>query len=186
LDGLVVTHYDADHVGGAAYLLSRVSTKVLILPEGEDEKGFEQKLLSNFSGEVIRGNRDIEITWGDSTITIYASRYFENSNETSLCVLFQEEECDILITGDRGTLGETILLHSADIPELDVLIVGHHGSSGSTGEALLAATKPKIAVISVGANNPYRHPSKATLERLKAYGCSVRRTDREGTIIIRG
>ena len=186
LDGLILTHYDADHAGGAEGLLSRVSTEMLILPEGEDEKGFEEKLLAGFTGNVIRGNKDMQITWDDSTITVFASKYFGNSNETSLCVLFQEEECDILITGDRGTLGELILLHSSDIPELDVLIVGHHGSSGSTGEELLAATKPKQAVISVGANNPYRHPSAATLERLEAYGCRVRRTDLEGTIIIRG
>ena len=186
LDGLILTHYDADHAGGAAYLLSRVPSKTLILPEGEDEKGFEEKLLSNFSGEVIRGDQDLQIFWGDSTITVFAAEYLGNSNETSLCVLFHEEECDILITGDRGILGETILLHAADIPELDVLVVGHHGSSGSTGEALLAATKPKTAVISVGANNPYRHPSAATLERLEAIGCRVRRTDLEGTIIIRG
>lgn len=186
LDGLILTHYDADHAGGAVHLLRRVPAKVLVLPEGEDEKCIEEKLLSNFQGEVIRGNRSLKITWSDSTISIFASEYFGNSNETSLCVLFQEEECDILITGDRGILGETILLHSADIPELDVLIVGHHGSSGSTGEALLEATRPKQAVISVGANNPYRHPSKATLKRLEAYGCIVRRTDLEGTIIIRG
>jgi competence protein ComEC len=186
LDGLILTHYDTDHVGGASYLLGRVPAEVLILPVGEDEKGFEEKLLADFRGEVIWGDRDLQITWGDSTITIFASQYFGNSNETSLCVLFQEEECDILITGDRGILGETILLHSADVPQLDVLIAGHHGSSGSTGEALLAATSPKQVVISVGANNPYRHPSKATLERLAAFGCRVRRTDQEGTIIIRG
>lgn len=186
LDGLILTHYDTDHVGGAPYLLSRVPAKVLILPECEEDREFEEGLLAGFSGECIRGDRDLQITWGDSTITVFASKYFGNSNETSLCVLFQEEECDILITGDRGILGETILLHGADIPELDVLVVGHHGSSGSTGEALLAATKPKQAVISVGATNPYRHPSAATLERLAAYGCRVRRTDLEGTIIIRG
>lgn len=186
LDGLILTHYDADHAGGAAYLTSRVPAKVLVLPEGEDAKDLEAQLLANFKGEVIRGDRDLQITWGDAVITVFASKYFGNSNESSLCVLFQEEECDILITGDRGILGETILLHEASIPELDVLIVGHHGSSGSTGEDLLAATKPKQAVISVGANNPYRHPSKATLERLEAAGCRVRRTDLEGTIIIRG
>lgn len=186
LDGLIVTHYDADHVGGAEHLLNRVSAEILVLPEGDEDKAFEEKLLADFPGKVIRGDRDLQITWGDSNITVFAAEYFGNSNESSLCVLFQEEECDILITGDRGILGETILLHSADIPELDVLIVGHHGSSGSTGETLLAATKPKQAVISVGANNPYRHPSKATLERLKAFGCIVRRTDLEGTIIIRG
>lgn len=186
IDGLILTHYDTDHIGGAGYLMSRVPPKVLILPEGEDTKGFEAELLSDFPGEVIRGDRDLQITWGDSTITVYASRYFENSNESSLCVLFQEEECDILITGDRGIIGETILLHAANIPKLDALVVGHHGSSGSTGEALLEATRPEQAVISVGANNPYRHPSAATLERLADFGCRVRRTDLEGTIIIRG
>ena len=186
LDGLIVTHYDADHVGGAVHLLKRVSTKVLVLPEGEDEKEFEEKLLDDHLGEVIRGNRNLQITWGDSTITVFASEYFGNSNESSLCVLFQEEECDILITGDRGTFGETILVRDSNIPELDVLVVGHHGSSGSTGEALLEATKPKVAVISVGATNPYRHPSAATLQRLEKYGCEVRRTDLEGTIIFRG
>lgn len=186
LDGLILTHYDADHAGGAVELLKRVSTEVLILPEGEDDKGFEEKLLDGFAGEVIRGDEDLQITWGDSEITVFASKYFGNSNESSLCVLFHEEECDILISGDRGVLGEIILLHGADIPELDVLVVGHHGSSGSTGEELLAATKPKQAVISVGVNNPYRHPSAATLGRLEAYGCRVRRTDLEGTIIIRG
>lgn len=185
LDGMILTHYDTDHVGGAAYLLSRIPAKTLILPEGE-EKELETELLSGFDGEVIRGDRDLRIVWGDSAITVFASKYFENSNESSLCVLFQEEECDILITGDRGMVGETILLHASDIPELDVLVVGHHGSSGSTGEELLAATKPKQAVISVGANNPYRHPSDATLERLAKFGCRVRRTDLEGTIIIRG
>ena len=184
LDGLIVTHYDADHVGGAVYLMSRVPAKVLILPDAQDP--FETELLAGFQGEVIRGDRDLQIIWGDSTITVFASKYFGNSNESSLCVLFQEEECDILITGDRGILGETILLHSADIPKLDVLVVGHHGSSGSTGEKLLEATKPDQAVISVGAGNPYRHPSAATLERLAAFGCRVRRTDLEGTIIIRG
>ena len=186
LDGLILTHYDADHVGGAAYLLGRVPAEILILPEGEDEKGFEEQLLAQFRGEVIRGDRDLQITWGDSSITVFASKYLENSNETSLCVLFQEEECDILITGDRGALGETILVRESNIPELDVLIIGHHGSSGSTGEALLEATRPKVAVISVGAGNPYRHPSAATLQRLEKFGCEVRRTDLEGTIIIRG
>ena len=185
LDGMILTHYDADHVGAAPYLLSRVPAKVLVLPEGNGAQ-FEDAILPGFRGEIIRGDQDLQISWGDSTITVFAAKYFANSNETSLCVLFQEEECDILITGDRGITGETILLHSADIPELDVLVVGHHGSSGSTGEKLLAATKPKQAVISVGAGNPYRHPSAATLDRLEAFGCRVRRTDLEGTIIIRG
>ena len=83
LDGLILTHYDGDHVGGAVYLLSRVPTKTLILPEGEDEKGFEKQLLAQFQGEVIQGDRDLQITWGDSKITVFASKYFEPKKQCS-------------------------------------------------------------------------------------------------------
>ena len=96
------------------------------------------------------------------------------------------EKCDILITGDRSTTGESFLLRTAQLPQLDALIVGHHGSANSTGEELLAATWPATAVISVGEGNRYGHPAQEVLDRLMAYGCTIRRTDLEGTIILRG
>ena len=107
-------------------------------------------------------------------------------NESSMCILFQGENCDILITGDRDAAGETDLLEKWEIPDLEVLVVGHHGASTSTGIELLNKTKPEIAVISVGENNRYRHPSQKILDRLNQMGCIIRRTDLEGTIIIRG
>jgi len=100
--------------------------------------------------------------------------------------LFHTEKCDILITGDRSQVGEEVLLDMADIPQLDALVVGHHGAASSTGELLLTATRPKLALISVGEGNAYDHPSQTVLARLKAFGCQIRRTDLEGTIIIRG
>ena len=103
-----------------------------------------------------------------------------------MCILFQIENCDILITGDRDIDGESRLLQQAKIPGLDVLVVGHHGASTSTGLDLLYETKPKIAVISVGEDNPHGHPHTQTLRRLQRVDCLIRRTDLEGTIIIRG
>ena len=118
-------------------------------------------------------------------ITIVPSYSDNSDNESGLCVLFQTENCAILITGDRDEFGERMLLRSIDLPDLDALVVGHHGSKYSTGRALLEAARPEVAIISVGENNTYGHPAEETLERLKAYGCRVYRTDVHGTIIFR-
>ena len=70
--------------------------------------------------------------------------------------------------------------------DLEVLIVGHHGSRYSTGYALLEKTRPEIAIISVGEDNLYGHPTDETLQRLREAGCVVYRTDLHGTVIYRG
>ena len=124
-------------------------------------------------------------TFGSTEMTVIGPFSYNKGNESSLCVLFRHEKCDILITGDRGALGELMLLREHDLPQLDLLIAGHHGSSGSTGEALLAATKPENAIISVGEDNRYGHPSDQVLKRLAAVGCTVFRTDLHGTVIFR-
>ncbi len=186
LDGLILTHYDKDHVGAAGYLLYRVGADAVILPEGKGAEDWDAVLLKHHDGEVLRGEENIQITWEDAAITVYSSWTTESSNESSLCVLFQTEKCAILITGDRSTVGEEVLLKTATLPQLDALVLGHHGASSSTGEALLNATRPKTALISVGEGNAYGHPSPKVLDRLAAIGCRIRRTDLEGTIIFRG
>ena len=184
LDGLILTHYDRDHVGGAQYLLSRIPADMLILPQVRGTP--EQDIIDAYGGTPIIGDQDMTISWADAEITVYASQNTKSNNESSLCVLFHTKKCDILITGDRSAAAEALLLWHADIPKLDALVVGHHGAETSTSEALLAATQPKVALISVGEDNQYGHPAQKVLERLKLYGCEIRRTDLEGTIIIRG
>ncbi|MEX2325841.1 MAG: hypothetical protein WD553_03520, partial [Gemmatimonadaceae bacterium] len=66
----------------------------------------------------------------------------------------------------------------------DVLKVAHHGSSTSTTERFLSATKPRVALISVGKDNSYRHPSPAVVERLERSGAAVYRTDQLGTVVV--
>ena len=82
--------------------------------------------------------------------------------------------------------GERTLLATSDIPDVDVLVVGHHGSKYSTSLELLHTTKPEVAVISVSADNSHGHPSDEVINRLEMFGCSIWRTDMDRTIIIRG
>ena len=118
-------------------------------------------------------------------MTLFAPISAESDNENSICILFQREDCGILITGDRGAKGESALLRTYSIPNVDILVAGHHGSAGSTTQELLDATRPQYAFISAGEDNRYGHPAPIILERLAQAGCEIYRTDTHGTIIFR-
>ena len=185
LDGIVVTHFDKDHMGGVVHLLSRIQTDRLILPDVEDEDQVGETLASATDAAVVYIREDTLYTFGKAEMTVFAPISSESGNESSICILFQRENCGILITGDRGVSGEMALLQTHTLPQVDLLVAGHHGSAGSTSEALLAATSPQIALISVGENNRYGHPAGAVLQRLMDAGCKIYRTDIHGTIVFR-
>ena len=184
LDGIILTHYDEDHSGGLPGLLSRIPTDTLYLPESEDEAGVGEMLEDLTDGTVYRVRENLLLTYGDTKLTVFGPLVPDSGNESSLAVLFQGENCDILITGDRSGFGERMLLKTAELPELEVLVVGHHGSKYAACQELLEATNPAMAVISVG-ENPYGHPSQEVLDRLEDAGCAVYRTDRDGNITFR-
>lgn len=181
LDGLILTHCDRDHAGAAANLLTRVDTDLLILPAVSDAAA----LANATTGEVIYADSDLSLAFGDTQMRIFAPTYPGSGNEMSLCVLFDTEKCDILITGDRSAFGERSLLRNAALPDVDVLIAGHHGSKNSTCEELLTAVRPETVCICAGEDNSYGHPAPELLQRLAQFGCAVYRTDQNGTIIIR-
>lgn len=183
LDGVILTHYDRDHAGGAANLLTRVDVDCLYLPDCADSDGYSQELLSR--DNVVLVSKDTVIKFGSASISLITTDYGVTNNESGLCVLFQRENCDILITGDRNSYGERDLLRHIQLPDLEVLIVGHHGSKTSTCMELLEAGRPDIAIISVGDNN-YGHPTQEVLNRLEGFGCEIYRTDLMGTVIYRG
>ena len=184
LDGLIITHYDQDHAGGAAKLLKIIPADKLYLPIFDEQNEIRDALSSQY-GEIIQWV-DTDISLDEADITIYPSFDTEDANESSLCILFQPEDCDILITGDRAEEGERALMAHVELPDLEILVAGHHGSRTSTSWDFLFATRPEIAVISVGEDNRYGHPSEETLERLKLFDCEIYRTDIMGTVILRG
>jgi len=186
LDGLIVTHYDADHAGGVDELLTRIQVDNLFLPAYEPGTELLSNLLSFHDGRAYQVNKHIELSAGDAKLTIVTSLNNDGGNESSLCVLFQTLNCDILITGDRTALGEKLLLKQLDLPEIELLVVGHHGAKNATCQELLDTAMPQIAVISVGKYNRYGHPHETVLQRLENCGAYVLRTDEDGTIIFRG
>lgn len=185
LDGIILTHYDEDHAGGVKYLLSRIDTDLILMPDILDEAGIGADLAERTDAPANLVSEDLEITFDDGKLTVFGPDDHNSGNESSLCVLLQTENCDILITGDRGELGEMVLVRDAKLPELELLIAGHHGAATSTTDLLLKECRPKTVAISVGTNNRYGHPAQSVLDRLSDYGCEVYRTDIHGTIIYR-
>lgn len=184
LDGIILTHYDKDHVGGIPNLLTRMETEAIFLPavDLEQELAVEIADLAGERGVLV--DSDMVLRFGDGELQIFGPENDTDGNENSICVLFQAGNCDILITGDRSADGELQLLRR-DLPKLEVLIAGHHGSADSTSQALLDALSPEYVFISVGRDNRYGHPKQEVLDRLTAAGCKICRTDLQGTILYR-
>jgi competence protein ComEC len=122
---------------------------------------------------------------GEAMVTIYPPVGAGDMNEQGLTVLATAEDFDVLITGDMKDSTERKLVEQYPLPDVEVLLVGHHGSKYSSHEDFLAAVKPEIAIISVG-DNSYGHPTAEAIGRLEAVGAVVRRTDEEGDITIYG
>ena len=185
LDGIILTHYDSDHAGSVLNLMSSVKTDRIFLPDIYDSNGIREQIEKRYPQKCyfISDVTDIEADGGK--FTLYPAKNAANDNDSSVCVLFQAENCDILITGDRSKAGERKLLQQAELPMLELLVVGHHGSNNATSLELLYATCPKAAVISVGEDNRYGHPRQEVLERIAQFDCKIYRTDLEGTITFR-
>ncbi len=184
IDGLILTHYDRDHAGGVEYLAKRIAIDRLYLPQTEDSDSLRDRVLTA-SQEYIVIDSELEIAFGEARILLYPAKNSISGNDSSASVLFQRGKCDTLLTGDLSSSAERQLLQDYDLPDLEVLVVGHHGSKHSTCTELLQATAPDVAIISVGADNSYGHPTGEVLERLNTAGCAVFRTDLHGTITYR-
>ena len=187
IDGLILTHYDRDHAGGVEYLAHQVDIDRLYLPRTEDTDGLLDTVLASADGaEQIWLDTDVEISFGSCSIRIFAPDSEKSGNESCAAVLFRSEKYDTLICGDMSAARERELLTTGELPDLELLIVGHHGSATSTSAELVYRTAPDIAIISVGEDNSYGHPATEVLYRLELYGCEVYRTDQMGDICFRG
>lgn len=188
LDAMVLTHYHSDHANGLAALLARIDVGTLYLPDihdAEEEDGREivEALAGRYGVEIRYITQLEEIENGASTLHIYPPLGEEGANELGLSVLCSLGNFDVLITGDMDAETEAKLVGTYAFPDIEVLVVGHHGSKYSTGTTLLEAVTPEVGVISVG-DNSYGHPTEETLLRLADAGMTVYRTDLQGNILI--
>ncbi|MBR6521659.1 MAG: DNA internalization-related competence protein ComEC/Rec2 [Oscillospiraceae bacterium] len=188
LDAIILTHFHDDHANGVIELMRRVSVDKLIapMPDAEDEFGAYVLEFANEKGiEVITVTyADYIYDFGLAECTIMPPLGAHNDNEKGLAIVVTSGKFDAVITGDMSGDTEYRLIEYADLPDAELLVVGHHGSRYSTSEALIEAVKPEIAAISVGINS-YGHPSEHTLLRLEAAGVSVYRTDENGMVTVK-
>ena len=184
IDHLILTHYDWDHTSGAARLLleGRVGCLWLPQPLSEDEAGASR--LAQLAAVL-----EVPVEWvtGETALSLDGAVLrllpVETEQYRGTAVLASLGAFDLLITGDADVKGEEQLLQRYQLPQVEVLIAGHHGSDGATGETLLEAVSPQLVLLSVGENG-YGHPGQETLNRCRAAGAELRRTDRNGTITI--
>lgn len=186
LDGVFLTHYDTDHAGGVEYLLSRVPAKMLYFPDIADDTEHKKNLSSAYADKItwLMGSQTLQGDWG--SMQLFCGGDSKDENECGLCILFQAENYDILITGDRNKTGELALMKEMELPEVELLVAGHHGAVTSTSYELLRKIRPDYVAISVGEDNRFGHPSPSVLERLQMLGCMVLRTDLQGDIVFKG
>ena len=186
IDLLILTHFHADHVSGVEYLLSRINVSALAIPDPEGSFLADGiiELATKRGTDIIYVTETFSVSLGDIELIIYPPLGSSEENERGLAVLTLGA-ISALITGDMPAIGERSLLRYAYLPDIDILVVGHHGSRFSSSEELLAAVTPEIAAISVGLNN-YGHPSDETLRRLELFGVTVFRTDQIGNVTVRG
>lgn len=184
VDGIIVTHMDSDHSGGVENLLTRIPANRVYLPE-LDADWRDDKLARSLDAEIISVDNSMTFPVGDAVITIIKTPEVKTSNENSLGVLFESDECAILITGDRNKSGEKALIKTGILKKVDVLVAGHHGSKNATSNELLDLVTPEVLMISVGKDNSYGHPAREVLERAMAHGCLIQRTDESGTLLFR-
>ena len=188
LDLLVLTHYHADHANGVPELMKRMEVRAVALPDVDREGPLRREILALAAEEGAEVNYITSNTvWPlgeEGTLTLYAPLGDGGSNERGLSVLATAGDYDVLLTGDMNSAVEERLVKYAGLPDIELLVVGHHGSRTSTGEVLLDAVRPETAVISVGENNSYGHPAQETLERLAEREVAIYRTDLSGTVVI--
>jgi len=187
LDALILTHYHTDHASGVPELLARLKVDTLILPDVTPEEPLRQEILAlakEYGCEVeLLYEYDAMVTFGDARLNIFAPLGDGGANEEGLSVLCSSGTFDVLITGDMNDIVERRLVRSKNLPDIELLVVGHHGSRTSTSMELLRSTRPEDAVISVGRDNSYGHPADETLARLVAAHCNIYRTDLMGTVV---
>ena len=186
---LLLTHPDADHVGGAASVLDRIPVETLLL----NGQSFDSHLMSHILEEAQvhhtdykLGRREQTLDFGDGTTAQVLSPTEEETqgktNDASIVLRLEYGRTAFLLTGDAETAEESDILASGQNVAADVLKVGHHGSRHSTTPELLAAAHPKIAVISVGARNVYGHPDPGVMQRLEGAHTDIYRTDKRGAV----
>jgi competence protein ComEC len=197
IDLLVLTHFDADHVGGIQGAVRNRTVDLALISGFKDDRplvALVSEVLSRAAKAVKVGHRGLEGRLGEATWTVLAPTFSaeeaQDSNDASVTLLFAFQGFSVLALGDLGEVGQKRLL-SQSWPYLRelrdqplVLKVAHHGSKDQSPE-LHELIDADVGLVSVGEGNDYGHPNSKTLSLLSGLGATILRTDIQGAISIR-
>lgn len=191
---LLLTHLHADHAGGVAALADRgvdlVVTSSVRSPAAADAEvdavlGAGRRVIAGAGSAWQVGGVHLEVLAAPSLGSDATPGEGESSaeNDASLLTRAEVSGVNVLLPGDAEETGQTRHLSLGEALDVDVLVVPHHGS-GRHSPAFIAAARADLAVISVGADNDYGHPSARTLRSVSAAGATLARTDEQGAVAV--
>ncbi len=191
IEVVIATHPDKDHIAGLVEAARNYKIgKVLTTAAGKDTQVYKEwkNILDYNKIETLEALRGDRISFDGAEIKILSPQTsvdpaIGEANNESVVARLDYRENSFLFTGDIESPAENEILASGENIDVDVLKVAHHGSKYSTTDAFLDKVTPKDAVISVGKNNSYGHPTEVVLEALKKRGANIFRTDERGDII---
>ncbi|MFD4421544.1 ComEC/Rec2 family competence protein [Agromyces sp. NPDC058484] len=183
IDVLVVTHWDADHAGGASAVIGRVET-VIHGPLDGDRSARVLGPLTRAGAEAVEVTAGHRGALGEARWRVLWPRPGAvPGNDASVVLDLDAPAYRALFLGDLGEESQARLLRSTDVGRADLVKVAHHGSADQS-EALYRELAATVGVVGVGADNGYGHPTDRLLDLLAASGTAVVRTDRSGTAVL--
>jgi len=194
IDTVFITHSDFDHIYGIIEIVGIIPIKEVILPivYKETDDPFIKQLLFDLEGQgthVYYFKTGDQLIYKDMTIACLwpEKAFLGDNNRNSLILHLMLNDFDVLLLGDAGTLEERAIMDNIGLlsRDVEVLKVGHHGSSSGSSEIFLEQLKPSLSIISVGKKNLYGHPHDDVVKNLKKWSEHVWMTKDQGAIRLR-
>lgn len=192
LNYIIATHPHEDHIGNMDAIIHKYSVEKFLAPKVTSSSISFENMITALNDKNLKivaissGNNSIDLG-PNTSLEFYClpnTISTDNLNLFSPIIKFTYKNTSFLFTGDAEFENEEYLINNNINLNSDILKVGHHGSNTSTSESFLKAVSPKAAIISVGANNTYGHPTISTLNILDKYNIETFRTDIYGNIVV--
>jgi len=188
LEVMIATHPHADHIGGLIAVLEAFEVKeIWHNGESSTSQTYTQfvSTVQAEAGEVYIARRGDEITAGELTFAVlHPTTLAGSTNNNSIVLHLSYGDIDFLFTGDAEQEAETSMLDAGIVPNVEILKVGHHGSSSSSRTPFLNIARPEVAIYMAGEGNSYGHPHEETIIALAGIGAEIYGTDIHGTVLI--
>ena len=185
IEGMVLTHFDLDHAGGAVDLMNDLNIKKVYVNSLDKTnytiiKIFDTIAEKNISTALVKNNTEMHRE-KDLRMINYIANLPAGDNENSIITLLSYKDFDMLFTGDAGV--ESYNKIKSDLPDnIEVLKVGHHGGRNVVNKDMVESLGIETSIISTGPNN-FGHPDKMTLDILR--NTNIYRTDRHNSVKIK-